>query len=148
MGLFSYFRRKLPIDTQQIEQAILQLEQQTSAELRVVVERKAQMDNAIARANQLFDELNMRQTEARNGVLIYLAFNPQLIAVVGDQGIHQRVGNEFWQTVYQAMKEQCQQGNYTQGICDGIAQVQAQLAAYFPIQPNDVNELANEVIIK
>ena len=46
------------------------------------------------------------------------------------------------------MKKQLQLGNYTQAICDGIAQVEEQLARYFPYQANDVNELPNEVVIK
>lgn len=148
MGFFSFLTPKLPVDTQRIEQAISHLEQQTSAELRVVVERKAKSDDAIARANQLFAELEMEKTTERNGVLLYLAFKPHLIAVVGDEGIHQKVGDEFWQLVYQAMKTHAQQGEFTLAICEGIAQVEAQLATHFPIQPDDTNELGNEVVIK
>lgn len=148
MGLFSFLTPKLPVDTQKIEQAILHLEQQTSAELRVVVERKAKQRDAMARAAALFDELKMAETAERNGVLLYLSFKPHLVAVVGDEGIHQKVGDEFWQNVYRVMKTLCQQGEYTQAICEGIQQVEAPLAEHFPIQPNDVNELDNKVVVK
>lgn len=148
MGFFSFLTPKLPVDTTQIEQAILHLEQRTSAELRVVVERKAKHQDPIVRANQLFDELNMRETELRNGVLIYLSFKPHLVAIVGDEGIHQKVGNVFWQSVYEAMKSYCQKNEYTTAICNAIAQVEVQLAEHFPIQADDVNELSNEVVIK
>lgn len=149
MGLFSFLSKKLPVDTQKIEQAISILEKQTSAELRVVVERKApQNTTAIARAEALLDELKMRETTERNSVLIYLAFKPHYLAVVGDVGIHQQVGQVFWQIVYDAMKSQVRAGNYTQGICAGIEQVGKQLIAHFPYQENDVNELPNEVVIK
>lgn len=149
MKLFSFLLNKLPVDTSQIEQAISHLEQQTSAELRVIIERKTtgKMD-AMARANQLFDQLNMRETAERNGVLIYLSFKPHHLAIIGDKGIHEKVGQVFWQLIYDAMKEQCQQKNYTQAICDGIKQVEIQLSTYFPKHSNDVNELSNEVIIK
>ncbi len=148
MKLFSLFSKKLPVDTQQIEQAIAHLEKQSSAELRVIVERKAKSDDAVKRAEQLFDELKMYQTEQRNGVLIYLSFKPRFVAVVGDVGIHQKVGDEFWQDVYNAMKQQCQSGQFTQAICNGIQEVEKQLTKYYPIQPDDVDELSNEVIIK
>lgn len=148
MSVFSFLSPKLPIDIQQIEQAILHLEQQTSAELRVVVERKTKNLPAIERANQLFDELKMRETVQRNAVLIYLSINPRLIAIVGDEGIHQHVGDDFWQNVYVVMKKYCQQGELTLAIVEGIRQVEQQLAIYFPIQPEDKNELANEVVIK
>lgn len=72
MPLFS----KIPIDKQQVEKAIFQLEKQTSAELRVYVERKiprkAQVNTGFERALQIFDELGMQVTEAHNGVLIYV----------------------------------------------------------------------------
>lgn len=149
MKLFSFLSNKLPVDTQRIEQAISHLEQQTSAELRVVIEYKVKgKQDATVRANQLFDELNMRETAERNGVLIYLSFKPHHLAVVGDKGIHGKVGQVFWQSVYDAMKYQCQQTNYTKAICEGIKQVEIQLATYFPRHSNDTNELSNEVVIK
>lgn len=149
MGLFSFLTRKLPLDTQKIEEAISHLESHTSAELRVVVERKAKKaQSAMARAQTLFNELGMENTEARNGVLIYLSFKPHFVAVVGDEGIHQKVGYEFWQSVYQAMKADCVAGHFTDGICKGIEQVAEQLAVHFPRQENDINELTNEVVIK
>ncbi|AIZ78606.1 TPM domain-containing protein [Actinobacillus equuli subsp. equuli] len=149
MKLFSFLSNKLPVDTLRIEQAISHLEQQTSAELRVVIERKAKgKTDAMARANQLFDELKMRETADRNGVLIYLSFKPHNLAIVGDKAIHEKVGQVFWQSVYDAMKQQCQQANYTQAIYEGIKQVEVQLATYFPRRDNDMNELSNEVVIK
>lgn len=148
MGLFSILKRELPLDTARIEQAISQLEQQTSAELRVVVERKAKGNSALARAEQLFDELEMQNTAERNGVLIYLAFKPHYLAVVGDEGIHQKVSGAFWQTVYEAMKSDCQAGNYTQAVCQGIEQVGRQLAVHFPRKADDRDELPNQVVIK
>lgn len=149
MNVFSLFQRKLPLDTAKIEEAISHLEQQTSAELRVVVERKAKKcTSALDRANALFDELKMRETEQRNGVLIYLSFKPHYVAVVGDEAIHQKVGDEFWQAVYSSMKSACQQGDFTEAICSGIQQVEAQLAQHFPLQSDDSNELSNEVIVK
>lgn len=149
MKLPSFLSRSLPVDTQKIEQAISHLETQTSAELRVVVERKNKSQlSAIARAEQLFQELKMHETAKRNGVLIYLAFKPHHLAVIGDEAIHQKVGQDFWQSVYDAMKGNCQAGDYTQAICQGISQIEAQLATFFPYQADDVNELSNDVVIK
>jgi len=116
--------------------------------LSVSSKERKEKDRRDERAEQLFDELNMQETQDCNGVLIYLAFKPHHLAVIGDQGIDEKVGKDFWQAVYEAMKKQLQLGNYTQAICDGIAQIEEQLARYFPYQANDVNELPNEVVIK
>ncbi|HII3840086.1 TPM domain-containing protein [Pasteurella multocida] len=147
MPLFS----KIPIDKQQVEKAIFQLEKQTSAELRVYVERKiprkAQVNTGFERALQIFDELGMQATEAHNGVLIYVAFHAHQCAIIGDQGIHQYVGDAFWQQQCDLMISHFRQNAYTQGIIVAIDNITKELANYFPIQPDDKNELDNEVII-
>lgn len=148
MGFFSKWTARLPVDTATIEQAIARVEQQTSAELRVVIEKKAKGHSAMERAEQLFTELEMSQTAERNGVLIYLSFKPHYLAVIGDQAIHDKVSDTFWQSVYQAMRKACQNANYTEAICQGIEQVGQELAHNFPRCENDVNELPNEVVIK
>lgn len=151
MQLLSFFSNKLPIDTTIIEQAISHLEMQTSAELRVVVERKAQIENsenaAILRATQLFNDLKMYETSERNGVLIYLSFKPHYVAIIGDEGIHQKVNDDFWEKIYATMCIACKNGEYTKAICDAIKTIEAPLAKHFPCL-NDKNELSNEVIIK
>ncbi|HDR1933844.1 TPM domain-containing protein [Pasteurella multocida] len=147
MPLFS----KIPIDKQQVEKAIFQLEKQTSAELRVYVERKiprkAQVNTGFERALQIFDELGMQATEAHNGVLIYVDFRAHQCAIIGDQGIHQYVGDAFWQQQCDLMISHFRQNAYTQGIIVAIDNIAKELANYFPIQPDDKNELDNEVII-
>ncbi|HDR1051621.1 TPA: TPM domain-containing protein [Pasteurella multocida] len=147
MPLFS----KIPIDKQQVEKAIFQLEKQTSAELRVYVERKiprkVQVNTGFERALQIFDELGMQTTEAHNGVLIYVAFREHQCAIIGDQGIHQYVGDAFWQQQCELMISHFRQNAYTQGIIVAIDNIAKELANYFPIQPDDKNELDNEVII-
>ncbi|MGC6406488.1 TPM domain-containing protein [Bisgaard Taxon 45] len=145
------FFPSLPIDKARIEQAISQLEQYTSAELRVYVEKnipkKANVKTGIERALQVFDELDMQQTVRRNGVLIYVAWKSQQCAIIGDQGIHQYVGDAFWQQQCELMVGNFRQKDYTQGIIVVIDNIGKELAKYFPIQPDDKNELDNEVII-
>lgn len=147
MGLFSRF----PVDKTQIEAAIVRLEQCTSAELRVYIERKLPRAyrhcSAMERALELFEQLEMGKTEARNGVLIYLGYQEHLCAVIGDQGIHQFVTADFWQQKCDQMIEYFKHKDYTNGIVSTIDDIANTLATYFPIQPNDKNELDNEVII-
>lgn len=147
MALFA----KIPINKSLIEEAIAQLEQTSSAELRVYIEnkmpRKAGHCTGFERALQVFDELDMHKTSAHNGVLIYVAFKEHQCSIIGDQGIHQYVGQDFWQQQCDLMIEQFRQKQYTQGIVAAIEQIGKELAQYFPIQADDKNELPNEVII-
>ncbi|TCK01633.1 putative membrane protein [Volucribacter psittacicida] len=142
------FRKPIPIDKSLIEQKIGEIEQKTSAELRVYIERKiAKNTSVLDRTLVLFDQLNMQETAQRNGVLVYLAFDDHLCGVLGDKGIHQYVGNDFWQKVNQQMIAHFKQQQYTQGILEALGAIGAELAKYFPIQADDIDELPNEVII-
>lgn len=146
--MFLFPWQKLPLDTAAIEVAIAQAEAQTSAEIRVVVERKNPQKQPLARAESLFGELEMEKTAARNGVLIYLSFKPRGVAVFGDIGIHQQLPPAFWQAACDKMTECCRQKDFSAALCAAVNAVAEPLAHYFPIQENDQNELPNEVVVR
>lgn len=145
------FFSRIPVDKKQIEAAIVRLERQTSAELRVYIERKLPKTSkgfsAIERALQVFDELDMHKTAAQNAVLIYVGYKDHLCAVVGDKGIHQFVDDTYWQQQCDLMIADFKRKAYTQGIVAAIERIAHTLKEHFPIQPDDQNELSNEVII-
>ncbi|ABR74413.1 hypothetical protein CBG46_10990 [Actinobacillus succinogenes] len=143
MSLFS----RIPFDKQPIEQAIVRLEQQTSAELRVYIERHVQNIPVLDRTLQVFNELEMDKTQARNAVLIYIAHKDRQCAIIGDIGIHQFVGNEFWQQTTESMIARFKQEHYTDGVVQAIYRITKELAEHYPSHPDNVNELPNEVII-
>ncbi|MBN6067004.1 TPM domain-containing protein [Aggregatibacter actinomycetemcomitans] len=142
---------KLPIDKKQLEAEIARLEQHTSAEFRIFIERKIPKKttalSAYERALQVFAELEMQQTAAHNGVLIYIAFQDRQCSIIGDIGIHQFVGDDFWQAQCNLMISHFKEKHYTQGIIAAMQEIGAKLAQHFPIQPDDRDELDNEVII-
>lgn len=133
-------------EQEEIVQAINLAENQTSGEIRLVVERKMKKNkNAIERAWEYFEKLDMNKTALHNGILIYLAVDDHEFAVIGDSGIHQRVSDTFWQTVRDHMVEHFRQGNIAQGLIAGIAEIGEQLAHYFPRNEDDINELPNDI---
>lgn len=142
---------KIPIDKKLLEAAITRLEQHTSAEFRIFIERKIPSKptalSAYERALDVFSQLEMHQTAARNGVLIYIAYSDRQCAIIGDIGIHQYVGNDFWQTECTRMIAYFKQKQYTEGILASMQKIGEHLIQHFPVQPDDQNELDNEVII-
>lgn len=149
---------KSAIDTTLVESAIRQLELQTSAEVRVYIEKNAKLqglaesadssiDPIIVRAEQVFTKLEMEQTAANNGVLVYVALKQRRCAVIGDSGIHQFVNDEFWQRCCDVISAQAAQGNLTKGIIAALYLLAEKLSLHFPRQEDDIDELPNEVII-
>ena len=130
--------------------AIQAAEKRTSGEIRVHVERdvpgKAPASgDAYLRARQMFEKLGMHATEARNGVLFYLATRSRRFAVLGDEELHQLVGEEFWPKIVDAMTEHFAEDRFGEGMAAGIEQVGESLREHFPYQDYDVNELPDEI---
>src|SRR5580692_10851459 len=83
---------------QLIKSAIEKAESGTSGEIRLHVEGDCEGD-ALHRAIHVFHKLHMQKTKYRNAVLFYLAVNHKKFAIVGDEGIHKSVPENFWVTV-------------------------------------------------
>jgi len=130
----------------QIREAIQQAERQTSGEIRVVLEALCQGD-PYERALEHFAKLGMIHTRQRNGVLVYVALKDRKFALVGDEGIHRHVGDQFWQEVAETMCSYFQKGQVIEGIRMGVLRIGEVLSRYFPsLGEADLNELPDEVV--
>jgi len=140
--LFGFFRPRL--DEERLIAAIREAEMRCSGEIRVHLVRHCKKEPAEAAA-AVFEELGMRETANRNGVLIFVAWNSRRFAVIGDTGIHEKVGQDFWLAMHDAMKVQFAAGDLTGGIEAGIRMAAEQLVQYFPRMDDDVNELDDNI---
>ena len=129
----------------QIVQAIQAAEKNTSGEIRVHIEPSTNGKDALERAIEVFQELEMHQTEARNGVLLYLAFEDHSFSIFGDKGINEVVGADFWNSTRDLMQYAFKQGQFAKGLVDGITEAGNALKTYFPYQKDDMNELDDQI---
>ncbi|MDI1315772.1 TPM domain-containing protein [Flavobacterium sp.] len=131
-------------EEQEIVAAIGLAEKNTSGEIRVHIEKETSVA-AIDRAMEVFRNLTMENTQERNGVIIYVAVKSHQFAIYGDKGINEKVADTFWDSTKDAMASQFKDGNFKQGLIDGILKAGEQLKAHFPYQNDDTNELSNEI---
>jgi uncharacterized membrane protein len=129
---------------QEISRSIELAELNTSGEIRVHLENTCKTE-PVKRAIEVFEKLAMHQTEQRNGVLFYLAVKDKKFAIIGDQGINNLVGNDFWDEVKTEMGNQFKLSQFSIGLCKGIEMAGEKLKFHFPYQANDVNELSNDI---
>jgi uncharacterized membrane protein len=149
--MFSLFKRNKSLfpeeDSRLIVKAIRHAEQRTSGEVRVFVESRCSWMDALDRAAEIFFKLKMESTEHRNATLVYVAVKDRQVAVFGDEGIHQKVGTEYWNRVVKEMLESFDKKNYAKGIADCVIQIGDALNAHFPFdKETDKNELPDEII--
>jgi len=136
-----YFSKE---EEERVVSAIQSAEKATSGEIRVHIEPSTKSD-PIERAKEVFYTLGMNETELKNGVLIYLAIKDKKMAIIGDSGIHEKVGDGFWQAEKDLMKEHFSKSDYATGLILAIEEVGVKLKSFFPFQENDTNELNNEI---
>ncbi len=124
--------------------AIKSAELNTSGEIRVHVEPKCTI-NPEERAKLVFTQLGMHATQLQNGVLIYLAYESKVFAIIGDKGIHEKVGFSFWDAERDTMKNYFSKSEYLKGLVLVIGDIGMKLKEFFPYQSDDTNELSNEI---
>src|SRR5687767_15430842 len=112
----------LSIDQDKIKTAIQKAEDQTSGEICVSVAPLfwGSIDKA---ANKAFARMGMMDTKDRNGVLFFVVPSRRKFMVLGDRGIHEKVGQEFWDCVAAAVSEKFREGDFTGGLVKGIEEV-------------------------
>jgi uncharacterized membrane protein len=99
------------------------------------------------RAIKVFSDLGIWDTEANNGVLIYLLLADKDVEILGDRGLHAKVGAEGWEFICKGMEAQFRQGKFEQGALYGILEVGKLLKLHFPDQGYDINELPNRPVV-
>jgi uncharacterized membrane protein len=132
-------------EQKRVVEAIRTAEMATSGEVRVHIEKLCAENDVLERAKQVFAQLGMHRTELKNGVLFYLAVENRKFAVLGDQGINERVPDNFWNDVRDIMRAHFVKNEFSEGLSKGIEQAGQQLKTYFPRQDNDINELSDDI---
>ncbi|MGW9684025.1 TPM domain-containing protein [Flagellimonas sp. 2504JD1-5] len=131
-------------EEQEIVNAILEAEKSTSGEIRVHIEASAKMDH-FSRAQQIFHFLKMDNTKDENGVLLYVAVDDKKFVIYGDSGIDRAVPKGFWDTTKDVISSHFKQGNFKQGIVEGVSMAGKELKAHFPWDHMDTNELSDAI---
>lgn len=132
---------------QQLVDAIQNAERRTSGEIRLFVESKCRFVDPMDRAKEIFLQLGMEKTDERNATLVYVAVNDKQAAILGDAGIHQKVGQEYWETEVKKMMLYFKSQQLTEGLCQIITDIGEALHLYFPYSSeHDKNELPDDIV--
>ncbi len=115
----------------QIVAAIHNAEQKTTGQIHVSISHK-HINDPVAAAQEEFLRLGMEKSPERNGVLIFVAPRAHKFAVIGDEAVHAKCGDEFWRKLADAMSGYFRKSEYTPGIIHGVQTAGALLAEHFP----------------
>jgi uncharacterized membrane protein len=142
-----------PAVRSQIEAAIGAAESQHAGEIRYVIETSLPLralwhgTSPRARALELFARLHIWDTQANNGVLIYVLRADRAVEIIADRGINERVNAAEWEQVCREVEAHYRAGRYAEGSRAAVAGVARLLAEPFPAARASGNELPNQPIL-
>lgn len=145
------FSRKKPFfsaeENERIVHSIREAEMETSGEIRIFVEGHCRYVDALDRAAEIFDNLEMGKTKLRNGVLFYIAIKDKQFAVFADSGIHNAAGKAYWEKVVKEIVSLFSKESIVAGIIACIGKIGDALKTHFPYDKEvDKNELPDEIV--
>ena len=127
-----------------IKSAVKEAELNTSGEIRVHIDNHCK-EEVMDRAAWWFEKLKMQKTAQRNGVLFYLAVKDHKFAILGDGGINAVTPDDFWDQIKEKMLASFMEGEFANGLKEGILMAGEALKSHFPYQDDDINELSDEI---
>ena len=134
-----------------IETAIGATERTHGGEIRFAIEANlsaAELLRGITpreRALQAFAQMSVWDTEANNGVLIYVLWADRDVEIVADRGFNGRVTPEQWAGVCHRMEQLFRSGRPRQAAVEGVNAAGALISQHFP--NIDREELPNRPVV-
>ena len=126
--------------------AIQDAEKRSLGQIRVHVHHGRSRD-PLADARRVFARLGMQKTAGRTGCLVFIAPADRVFAVIGDEGIHEKVGEGFWTEARDDAAARFAENQFTEGIVAAVAKIGDELARHFPRtgEAAKTNELPDDV---
>jgi uncharacterized membrane protein len=140
-------------ERERISAAIAELEKRTSAEVRVVVEASLDMRSILRgcsarfRAEQVFSEERIWDTEHNNGVLLYLLVAERDAEIVADRGLNGKVSSSEWAQVCGGLEQNVKSVGFVPALLVAIEAIAALLERAFPGEEGGA-ELSDEVVVR
>ena len=125
-------------------EAIQTAEDHSTGEIRIHIDSNTEGNNAQI-AFEVFKRLCKNKTVAKNAVLFHVNFEQQYLTIIGDEGIHEKVHQNFWDQMHDRITQEFMKGNFHDGLKNAVLETGLELKKYFPISGENPNELPNEI---
>lgn len=133
-----------PSEMASLVEAIKAAEDHSTGEIRVHIDATTEERNAEV-AFEVFKKLCKDQTEEKNAVLFHVNFEQHYLTIIGDEGIHRKVKQQFWDRLHDEITTGFASGHYFEPLQKAILDTGAELKKHFPVTGENPNELPNEI---
>lgn len=131
-------------DMATIVEAIRTAEDHSTGEIRVHIDSNTESNNAEV-AFGVFNTLCKDKTAEKNAVLFHVNFEQKYLTIIGDEGIHEKVHQFFWDRMHDYITGEFSRGNYAGALKNAILETGLELKTHFPVAGENINELPNDL---
>ena len=145
-------------ETARINEAIAEAEKRTTGEMKLLVVGKStwmslsrlalRIAAARKRAKKEFLALGLDHTIKGTGILIMISLKERVVVVEGGKALEGKLIQERWDHLRDLIINGIASGKRGDGICAAIGEAGKILSEHFPVRPDDVNEISNEIVFK
>lgn len=125
-------------------EAIQSAEDHSTGEIRVHIDSTSDGNKAEI-AFEVFKKLCRNKTAEKNAVLFHVNFEQHYLTIIGDEGIHAKVHQNFWDQMHDRITAEFAKGNYFEGLKNAVLETGFELKKHFPVSGENSNELSNEI---
>jgi putative membrane protein len=112
---------------------------------RLIVPKSVMQQKVNQRAVRHFLESGVYSTKDRTGILIFISYLERRVELLADKGISEKVPREKWDAVVGHIIAGIKNNQLVKHLSESIRECGNLLAEQFPIQPDDVNELKDDI---
>lgn len=114
---------------------------------RLIVSRKLMRKKVNDRAIRHFMESGVYNTKQRTGILIFISILEKRAELLADRGISKKIPQEKWDSIMEHIIEGIKANRFYEHILEAISECGNLLAQHFPADPDDINELGDDLQI-
>jgi putative membrane protein len=114
---------------------------------RLIVPKSVMQRKVNQRAVRHFMESGVYNTKDRTGILIFISYLERRVELLADKGISEKIPREKWDAIVLHIIDGIKTNQLVKHLSESIRECGNLLAEHFPIQPDDVNELKDDIHI-
>jgi len=113
-----------------------------------LLSRKLSSSRVRERAMRMFIERGIHKTRDQSGLLLMLSELEHQVVILGDSGIHEKVGDPGWEGYVERVVQGLRSGKAADSVVSVLTDLGNLLAEHFPPRDDDSNELSNQVVVE
>lgn len=113
---------------------------------RLIVPKTVISRNVHRRAMVHFLESGAVNTRDRTGILFFISLRERRVEIIADEGINSKVEASAWDSILNGLLTAIKNGKAAAGLEKAVLDCADILEKHFPVQADDVNELADGIV--